>query len=607
MKPTLVFDCECYLDYFLVAFRNIDTGNVVSFERFEGQPLDVAKVRKIMQSYTLISFNGNHYDLPVLAMALTGADCATIRSVSDDIIVAKVKPWAIYNAHNLSEFEDLDHIDIIEVAPGMIGLKQYGGRLHAPTLQDLPFDPSDGITPDRRPVLRQYCANDLALTEQLYRHLLPQIDVRRSMTAEYGIDLRSKSDAQIAEAVIKHEVEAKLGNKKLVRPILPANTKLKYSPPDWLRFTTRAGNDAFNLLCDAQYTLDTWGSPVMPEAMENATVLIGDSEYRLGIGGIHSSESKVAHRSDVDHVLIDRDVAAYYPSIILRCGLAPAGMGKHFSEVYGGIVYRRLVAKRNKNSVVDAMLKIVINGSFGKLGSKWSVLYAPSLFLQVTLTGQLALLMLIEMLEKHGIPVVSANTDGVVIKCPRALLPELDVIVEWWESVTHFVTEETKYTALYSRDVNNYVALKTDGKAKTKGVFSATSLAKSPANEVCNCAVVAYLNNGTPVADTIHACHDIRKFLTLRQVKGGAIWNGQHLGRVVRWYYTTTGGAEIRDRGSNNTVARSAGCRPCMTLPDAFPTDVNLDWYITEAESMLADLGVKLAPAPQAELELVAA
>jgi len=53
-------------------------------------------------------------------------------------------------------------------------------------------------------------------------------------------------------------------------------------------------------------------------------------------------------------------------------------------------------------------LKTLLNGSFGKLGSRYSIFYAPTEMLQVTITGQLALLMLIEMMELCGIPVVSA-------------------------------------------------------------------------------------------------------------------------------------------------------------------------------------------------------
>ena len=602
MKPVLVFDTEVYRDYFLVAFRNVATGNVVHFERLPDQEIDAVKVQRILAAYTVVSFNGNHFDLPVLAMALTGAECSKIKDVADAIIVGKKKYWEIYREYGLTQFE-IDHIDLIEVAPGQVGLKQYGGRLHAPTLQDLPIEPGASIAPEQRASLRAYCANDLALTEQLYRQLLPQIELRARMTREYGIDLRSKSDAQIAEAVIKQEVEARTGS-KLRRAALSPDTRLTNTPPAWIEFASRPLREIYDVVREGDYRIDPLGSPLMPDTMLDATVTIGASVYRLGIGGLHSSETRAVHFADDGHILVDRDVASYYPNIILRCGLAPANMGAHFLAVYRGIVGRRLAAKRAGDKVTADALKICVNGSFGKLGSKWSVLYAPALFLQVTLTGQLALLMLIERLEVHGIPVVSANTDGVVIKCPIEKVAEMDAIVDWWEHVTEFETEATAYTAIYSRDVNNYIALKAAGGVKTKGAYASTSLSKSPANEICTEAVVAFLETGTPIEQTIRGCRDIRKFITLRQVKGGAVWKDQYLGRVVRWYYARGETATIQYTSNGNTVARSQGSRPCMVLPETFPTDVDLDWYIREAADMLGDLGVKgvFAAGPQAAL-----
>jgi len=339
--------------------------------------------------------------------------------------------------------------------------------------------------------------------------------------------------------------------------------------------------------------------------MEDAQVAIGGSVYRLGIGGLHSSETRAMHLADAATCLVDRDVASYYPSIILRCGLAPAAMGQHFLDVYAGIVARRLTAKKAKDTVAADALKICVNGSFGKLGSKWSVLYAPTLFLQVTLTGQLALLMLIECLEQHGIPVVSANTDGVVIKCPVTKVPEMDAIVDGWECVTGFDTEATEYAAIYSRDVNNYIAIKAGGGVKTKGAYASTSLSKSPANEICTDAVVAYLEKGAPIEQTIRACRDVRKFVTIRSVKGGAVWKGQFLGRVVRWYFGHGETATIHYQSNGNTVARSQGSRACMALPAEFPADVDVAGYIRESIEMLNDLGVShdyfLSP-PQASL-----
>ena len=581
MKPIAVFDTEIYRDYFLVAFKNLATGNITTLERTPEQDLDILKVQKILHAYTLVSFNGNHFDLPVLGAALTGADNATIKDICDSIIVGKQRIG--------HPFEDIDHIDIIEVAPGFLGLKQYGARLHARTIQDLPIEPGASITPEMRATLREYCINDLALTELLYKHLLPQIDLRRTMTAEYAIDLRSKSDAQIAEAVIKKEVEARNGGVRIFRKEMAPNTKLTYTPPDWIAFVTATGRSVLDAVIESEYVIDQWGSPVLPERLADCMVGFNDTHYRLGIGGLHSTESRMTHHADDDYVLIDRDVASYYPSLILGMGLAPANMGQHFLDVYAGIVERRLAAKHAGDTVTADSLKICVNGSFGKLGSKWSVLYAPQLMLQVTLTGQLALLMLIEQLEQHGIHVVSANTDGIVIKCRRAKVAEMDAIVEWWEHTTGLVTEATQYAAIYSKDVNNYIAIKHGGKVKAKGLYAPASLTKQSTNEICVDAVLAKLQHGTDIGATIRACTDIRKFITIRGVKGGAIKDGQYLGKVARWYYSTRTTSTITDM-KGTTVARSAGGMPCMTLPDVLPDDIDYAWYFNEAQQIIEDI-----------------
>jgi hypothetical protein len=296
-------------------------------------------------------------------------------------------------------------------------------------------------------------------------------------------------------------------------------------------------------------------------------------------------------RTKLIEALADFDVASYYPSIILRCGLEPENMAQHFTPVYRQIVQRRLAAKKAGDRVQDAVLKIVINGSFGKFGSPYSALYSPRLLIQTTVTGQLALLMLIEMLEAEGIPVVSANTDGIVIRCPRSLVDMMEFVVGQWEDATGFTTEETAYSALYSRDVNNYLAIKADGSVKRKGVFATGTLSKNPVNEICMGAVVKHLVDGTPVEESIRACTDIRKFVTIRTVKGGAVQDDQYLGRAVRWYYALGELGTINYRVNGYTVARSEGAKPLMELPDIFPTDVDYQWYIDEAHNLLSDIG----------------
>ena len=186
----------------------------------------------------------------------------------------------------------------------------------------------------------------------------------------------------------------------------------------------------------------------MPKEIEKLRIKLGNSTYNMSMGGLHSMESSVGYRADENTIIADNDVASYYPRIILNQGLFPEHLGEAFLEVYNTIVEKRLEAKKNGNKAVANSLKIVINGSFGKFGNKWSTLYSPQLMLQVTLTGQLSLLMLIEMLEHFQIPCISGNTDGVISMYPKSLHERARGVIAMWEEITNFETEETHHSIL---------------------------------------------------------------------------------------------------------------------------------------------------------------
>jgi hypothetical protein len=588
-KLTLILDTEVYSNYFLASFKDIASGKVIELEMYDGHPLDTARLERLIHRHTIVTFNGASFDLPLVALALTGVNCKRLKQAANTIINRNLRGWQFCEANGV-EMPRVDHIDLIEVAPGIASLKIYGGRLHCPKMQDLPIAHDAEITPEQRALLREYCRNDLDTTRALFNKLRPQIELRENMTKSDGMDLRSKSDAQIAEAVIANEV-IKLSGKKVVRAEIEPGTAFAYITPEFVRFRTPALQLRLAEIERAEFVVHDNGSVIEPPELKGQTVTIGQGVYRLGIGGLHSSETCQAAVADDDHILVDRDVASYYPAIILRLGLSPKSMGNSFLKIYQGIVTRRLKAKHSGDKVTADVLKIVINGSFGKFGSKWSKLYSPDLLIRTTVTGQLCLLMLIESLELAGIQVVSANTDGIVIRCHKSRVDELQALVAEWEKATGFDTEETLYRALYSRDVNNYIAIKTDGGIKLKGVYATATLAKNPVNEICNEAAVRWLRDGTSVEQTIRSCRDIRKFVTIRSVKGGAVKDGAYLGKAVRWYYAQGVTGTIQYQVNGYTVARTEGARPLMDLPVEFPDDVDHDWYIRETLGILAAVG----------------
>jgi len=596
-KRQLVLDVECFPNYFLVMFTSAD-GKYKAFEHYRDHPLDRVGLARMLihPQVEIVTFNGNGYDIPIISLALSGADTTTLHSATVDIIERQMRPWNFYREYDIPELQ-LNHIDLIEVAPGQASLKIYGGRLHGKRLQDLPFPPGTILSPEQRKAVLKYCRNDCIETFGLLKDLTPQIDLRRTMSVQYGVDLRSKSDAQIAEAVLKSEVERITGERITKKAVM--YTSFKYVPPKYVRFITPELQAVFDVICAADFVVKDTGHVEMPAEIEKMTIKIGNNTFKIGIGGLHSQESCVSYYADDDVSLLDRDVKSYYPNLMLNMHMYPPALGPAFIDVYRNILRERLEAKARGDKVKDAALKITLNGTFGKTSNKYSVLYNPEFMIRTTITGQLSLLMFIELLERKGIEVLSANTDGVVMKCRKDQEALLNKIVLVWEQVTNLETEETRYKQLHSRDVNNYIAVTLDGKLKIKGVYGGARINKNPQNEVCVDAVIAYLKDGVPLEKTINDCKDIRKFLTLRTVKGGAVKIGYELGKAIRWYYAWGETGAITYSTNGNTVPRTEGAKPLMELPDEFPNDVNYDWYIAEADSMLKDMGAIERPSTE--------
>jgi hypothetical protein len=603
--PSVILDTEVYPGYFLAALKNIETGEVVALERITGPSgqdteLDITTLSDIMENDLTYGFNSLPFDCVIIAAAIAGLSNADLVAIRDALIVLKEPIWAVERNFKFRVPKRWNHIDLIEVAPLDASLKIYNGRLHGKRMQDLPYDPNMRLNAEQREQVKDYCINsDIPATELLLNSLAEPLALRNEMSIQYSMDLRSKSDAQIAEAVIKKEVE-KITRREVAKPPVEEPGEFNYTPPAFIGYSTPYMQDVLRQACAVPIVIDYNGRVSAP-GFDAFNIRINKSTYKIGIGGIHSQESCRTLQSTETHTLLDRDVASYYPALIINNDLAPSALGEHFMPIYRGIRDRRLDAKRAKRKTTAESLKIVINGTFGKLGQPGSILYAPRQMINTTLTGQLALLMAIEEVEAAGIEVVSANTDGFTSMVPHDQREQFNAIMSDWEERTNFETEEVAYRSMHNRDVNNYIAIKDDGSHKGKGVFanpwSASppdyrgQLSKNPQTTICIEAVVAYLTHGTPLRTTIEACQDIRQFVTVRKVNGGATWNGQYLGKAIRWYYAARQYAPIHYASNGNRVPKSDGAMPIMELPEALPNDIDYDWYVREAESMLVDIG----------------
>ena len=619
----LVYDTECYVDYWLAMFTSLSTGHIAFVECADGEPLDHQSkimLQWLLNTFRTSSFNGLEYDNVMCALALAGLHTGQLKAASDELIVQNARPADVLRSRKVKKL-GLNHIDVIEVAPLGDSLKTYAGRLHAPKLQDLPFPPATVLGPLRRAIVRWYCYNDTVNTAFVRTHQDDHIKLRVQLSNQHGIDLRSKSDAQLGEVIIAKELQKLTGIRpKPPGPLSAVGQKFFYRPPAYISFQTPALQQMLAEMCAAEIEVGPSGHCLAPSAIREQKIEVGGRPYTVGMGGLHSKEKRQAVVADARTRVIDRDVTGYYPNLILKNGYFPPHLGNAARVTYQTIVDRRTNAKpllkgmekagqthtpayETLNAEVGG-LKIACNGAmFGKTSDPWSILYAPQQMVQITITGQLSLLMAIEALELSGIPVVSANTDGIVMVCPRERYDHMGAVFAGWEQLTGLETEETEYAALYSANVNNYIAVTLEGKTKTKswycerGSAQNSVLSKNPDVLVCSEAVQAYLTKGTPLEQSIRACRDMRKVVSVRLVRGGGVkvWGddrpAEYLGKTVRWYYGFDVPGEIVYATNGNKVPRSDGAIPCMELPERVPNDLDYAWYVHKAETMLCNIG----------------
>jgi hypothetical protein len=614
----LVLDTEAYSDYWLALFTDLVTGYVSYVECVDGQPLDrdgIMRLQWLLSNFRTSGFNSLDYDLTMCALALAGMHTGQLKVASDELIQQNMRPADVLKQRKVKKLS-LNHIDIIEVAPLDASLKTYAGRLHAPKLQDLPFPPETILGPLRRAIVRWYCYNDTVNTAYVRLHQEEHVQLRVQLSNQHKVDLRSKSDAQLAETIIVQEIKKLTGERpKAPGPLSAVGRTFHYEPPAYVKFQLPQLQQMLAEMCAAEITVGPTGHCIAPTAIREQKIEIGGKPYTVGMGGLHSKEKKQTLVANPHMRIIDRDVTGYYPNLVLKNAFTPQHLGRSFLVALQSIVDRRTAAKDilKKTKKTDPNyeaynaeaggLKIASNGIFGKTSDPWSVVYDPKQMVQITITGQLSLLMAIEALVLAGLTVVSANTDGIVVACPPHLYDHMCAILAHWEQVTGLETEETEYRGLYMANVNNYIAVTMDGETKTKGWYcerwSAQNsvLSKNPDVLVCSEAVQAYLARGVPLAQTVRNCADMRKFVSVRLVRGGGVklWGEdrppEYLGKTVRWYYGRDVPGEIVYATSGNKVPRSEGAMPCMELPSSIPPDLDYDWYIAKAEDIMRDIG----------------
>lgn len=471
--------------------------------------------------------------------------------------------------------------------------------------------------------MADYNDNDVYIVAELIRMNQEEVLLRYRISEEYKVDVFSASRSTIADKVIVKlyskftglHPKAFIDTKTIRRKIVVSEIL-----SDRIAFSTPELNDILSGI----RSLTLRGEK---GEFDREFTFMGTS-YTIATGGLHSNEIPAVYVEDDENIIVDRDVSSYYPNMIRSLKVCQKHLlSKAWFRIADTIVDERLEHKhlskdksldskeRDKHATAAACLKIVANaGIFGKMGSEKSFLCDKKAMYQVTINGQLFLLMLIEKLELAGIHVISANTDGIVTIVPRKLEQTADDICHWWEKHLGLELEFTYYTKYVTEGVNSYLTVKRGGSSKFKGRMNPKmfleDLSKGYNSPIIAKCVTEYFINNIPVMETLRNAKSILDFCRTQNVNHKYRLEFTHVvdGKIrtdvvqrnTRFYISSTGGTlmKVESMGWNDNgeeqVKKSSLCAGqrvsiCNTVDDTDISKLNVNYlyYYNEAMAII--------------------
>ena len=351
--------------------------------------------------------------------------------------------------------------------------------------------------------------------------------------------------------------------------------------------------------------------------------------YKLACGGIHSQDPPRVCISDDNFTYIHWDYTSYYPSIMISYMIAPKHLHKHsFVKMVSFLKDTRVKCKHGgdvnviegvPNKIAAEALKIVINSIYGKLGSELFFLYDRFAQLQVTINGQLMTMTLVEALELEGIHVISANTDGIVLKLPKGKEEVFKSITEAWNKANKMSADGESYKILVSRDVNNYFDIQTNGDIEYKGALDPKQylkdLKKGYDMPIVAKAVFEYFAHNVPVMETLQKHTDILDFCKTQNVgrQFDVVYDVVENGKVksiksqrhVRFYVSTKGVVIQKENKLDHNRIKLASGLPVVILNslDDKPIEernINYGYYKDECYKIIDPIKLGISPTMKA-------
>lgn len=544
-------DIEVFPNYFLVVFKNRDTGDYTIIEINDRDNGDLAIF--LGSKPGLIGYNCLGYDGQIIEFIIRNPGSTTnqIKIFSDRVINERYTP---YKKDQLS-FNYLDEMEINNYgaySAKSTSLKHLAFFFRVRSVGDTPVGFNDNVTESDKKDIVRYCIKDVDVTEMIYNKTLPLIELRQQLGAKEGLNLINLSEPNLAKAYFLNSISKRTGEniedikyRRTYRErILGKDLILPY-----IDFKTEEFKKIRQFYENVKLypTISSKVNPtqkviVLKQSVEYKTTIQG-TEYDYKAGGLHGCYKRGIYESNKDYIIKDIDYQSFYPRLAIVNRFSPFHIDTDtYVDSLNEIFQNRLKYDKKTNFALNYAFKILSNLVFGCSSSEFQPFYDVEYTLKTTVNGMLTISMLIEeLLSKiYDIKVLQANTDGITIMYPREDDHKVNSILAQNEEVTGLVLETSEYKKMVIYNVNSYMTVGMDGEIKQKNIFETQEIMdkngwyhKDPSMNIRAIALNEYFVNNVPVENTVNNCNNIFEFLI-----------GEKGKRTFKWLHN-----QVKDNG----------------------------------------------------------
>lgn len=612
-----VYDIETYPNFFCLVAVNYETDVRLIFEissrRDHAQELSDFLFWCMQTGAIFVGFNNNGFDWPVMnrfmelvydghrptaydlyqkAQAIIDSDWRDYSHIiwESDMLIPQIDLYKIMHFDNHARRTSLKKLEI---------------ALRLEHVEEMPVEPARQVPIDLMDATIWYCCWDVNATKKFCSEIKDRIEFRAELDQRYGGRTRvNYNDTKIGK---NHFLDILQGN--------GIQTKVGKDP---IQTKRENGIRVCDVLLPIQFdsptlqqTYEMFRSSIIPPANTKGffTGVSGyarDFKLDFGTGGLHGSLHKTSIYEDDEFEIVDCDVTSMYPSIAIKHGFYPQHLGPQFVQIYADLLKERQSHK--KGTAPNGMLKLALNGTYGESNNKFSSFYDPQFTMAITINGQLLLAKLMEMLlHNPAIQPIQANTDGITVKLPRSHRDWYNQICQMWSDWCLLDLEYAEYRSMHIRDVNNYIAVGTDGKVKEKGAYvTDPEWHKDQSSLVVQKAVRSLVEDGVALdwsiyQDTQYTAYDFMRSVQVQR-NSRLVWGGQDQQRNSRYYIALEGApliklmpplaGNVEDR--QIAIDKDWNVGMCNWSGDFEWNNLNRRWYLNEAEKLASDLGLSV-------------